>query len=44
MESISYFPGDILRETAPEIRRPLEGKIEGLTVDKAVIGLFFYGS
>jgi len=43
MESISYFPGDILRETAQEIRRSLEGKIEGLTVDKAVIGRFFKG-
>jgi len=43
METISYSPGDILRETTREISKSLGGKMDKLTVEKTVIGLFFTG-
>ena len=43
MCSVSYHPGDILRETVREVYGALGSQIEGLTVDRTVIGLFFTG-
>lgn len=43
MEDVSYLPGNILRETVQEISRSLDGKMESLTVEKTIIGLFFTG-
>jgi uncharacterized protein (DUF4213/DUF364 family) len=43
MESVTYQPGDILRDTAHEIRDILGETLETLTLERIVIGLFFTG-
>jgi uncharacterized protein (DUF4213/DUF364 family) len=43
MEAITYRPGDILRETAGEIRAILGSDIRDLTLERVVLGLFFTG-
>ncbi len=43
MESATYQPSDILRETADEIRDILGDTLETLTLERIVIGLFFTG-
>jgi uncharacterized protein (DUF4213/DUF364 family) len=43
VETISYKPGVILRETVEKIRGELGSAIESLTVERVVIGLFFTG-
>jgi len=40
---LTYHPGDILKETMAAISTALEKDIETLTVERAVIGLFFTG-
>ena len=43
LESITYRPGDILRDTVREIRDILGDTLETLTLERIVIGLFFTG-
>ena len=43
MESATFQPGDILRDTAHEIQAILGGRIDDLTLERIVIGLFFTG-
>jgi uncharacterized protein len=43
MKSVSYQPGDILRETAQEIREILGESLEALTLERIVFGLFYTG-
>ncbi len=43
MESATYQPGDILRDTVREIRNTLGDALESVTLERIVIGLFFTG-
>jgi len=43
MEPVTYQPGDILRETTKEIQAILGGRLDDLTLERIVIGLFFTG-
>ncbi len=43
MDSVTYQPCDILRETMEEIRAVLGDGLDTLTVERTVIGLFFTG-
>lgn len=43
MKTETYEPGDILRETAQQIQDVLGDCMEGLSIERMVIGLFFTG-
>jgi len=43
MDTISYNPGDILRETTRDLYGILGDAVETITVERTVIGLFFTG-
>ncbi len=43
MEAVTFQPGDILRDTVQEIRAILGSRIDDLTLERIVIGLFFTG-